>query len=263
MPHSPSDPSVNHLELESWLNQLIAADQFKDYAPNGLQVEGCPDIRRIVTGVTASQALIEHAIRNKADAVIVHHGWFWKNESPCVRGFRRRRMASVLAHDINLYGYHLPLDAHPTLGNNAQLARVLGLTPDINPSSQPVTFGHAGLVWSGQCDPCTADTLAQRIHQALDRQPLVVGPAERMIRRVAWCTGGAQSMLQDAIDHGVDAYITGEASEQNFHMANEADIVFVAAGHHATERYGIQALGNAIHNQFGIPVDFIDLDNPI
>lgn len=259
----PTSPSIRCQELEAWLNRELAIDQFKDYAPNGLQVEGHPRIQHIVTGVTASQDLIDQAIEKRADTLIVHHGWFWKNEPSVIRGFRRHRMASVLAHDLNLFGYHLPLDAHPKLGNNAQLARVLGLEPDIDDQGQPLTFGPAGLMWSGRCQPRSLAALAQHIEQTLKRPPLVIGDRNRTVQHVAWCTGGAQGMMQEAIDRGVDAYITGEASEQNFHMANEAGMAFIAAGHHATERYGIQALGQAITKHFGIKTSFIDLDNPI
>lgn len=263
MPAPVSSPSISRQQLEHWLNQLLAIDQFKDYAPNGLQVEGRDTIHHILAGVTASQALIDQAIEQQADAILVHHGWFWKNDPPGMLGFRRQRMASLLAHDINLFGYHLPLDAHPTLGNNAQLAQILGLTPDVDAAGNPITFGPANLIWSGRCRPCTLEEFGQRIHSALQREPLVVGEKNRPIKRVAWCTGGAQGMLQDAIDHGVDAYITGEASEQNFHMANESGVAFIAAGHHATERYGVRALGQAITDHFGIQTRFVDLDNPI
>lgn len=255
--------SVTATDLERWLDATLQPAKFKDYAPNGLQVEGQPDICHIVTGVTASQALIQHAIHCGADTILVHHGWFWKNESPCVRGPKRERMALMLRHNINLFGYHLPLDAHPTLGNNAQLAQVLGFSPDTDQDGTPVTFGPGGLVWAGQCAPQTLDTLAADIGARLDRPALAIGSGPQTIRRVAWCTGGAQGMMQDAIDHGVDAYITGEASEQNFHMAHETGTAFIAAGHHATERYGVRALGQEIARTFGIRVDFVDLDNPI
>lgn len=250
-------------ELEAWLNTTLQVSQFKDYAPNGLQVAGRSEIRRIVTGVTASQALIREAIARDADAILVHHGWFWKNEDPRIVGARRTRMALVLEHGLNLFGYHLPLDAHPVLGNNAQLAKRLGFQPDTDADGHPVTFGHAGLVWSGTCPEQTLDALLVKICEQLQRQPLCVGNRQQTVRRVAWCTGGAQGMMQAAIDHGVDVYITGEASEQNFHMANESGVAFVAAGHHATERYGVKALGEAIARHFGVQVDFVDLDNPI
>lgn len=250
-------------ELERWLATTLQVTQFADYAPNGLQVEGAPEIRHIVTGVTASEALIQTAIERGADTILVHHGWFWKNENPCVTGAKRQRMALVLANNLNLFGYHLPLDAHPALGNNAQLAQVLGFTPDVDQDGTPITFGPNGLVWQGCCAAQTLNQLETKISRQLQRQPLTVGNSQQIIQRVAWCTGGAQSMMQDAIAQGVDAYITGEASEQNFHQAHESGTAFIAAGHHATERYGVKALGQAITAEFGIQVDFVDLDNPI
>lgn len=261
--NSPTHHALSRNELEHWLNTTLQVSRFKDYAPNGLQVEGNPEIRHIVTGVTASQALIEAAIERGADTLIVHHGWFWKNENPCIRGPKRERMMRVLEHGLNLFGYHLPLDAHPELGNNAQLGHILGFTPDLDDDGEPVTCGPDGLVWLGHCQPGTLKELDAKIFKSLRKQPLTVGDMQQKIKRVAWCTGGAQGMMQAAIDHGVDAYITGEASEQNFHMANETGTAFIAAGHHATERYGVRALGQAIHSRFNIQVDFIDLDNPI
>lgn len=249
--------------LERWLATTLQVTQFADYAPNGLQVEGVTEIRHIVTGVTASEALIQEAIKRGADTILVHHGWFWKNEDPCIRGPKRQRMALVLANNLNLFGYHLPLDAHPALGNNAQLAQVLGFTPDVDQDGMPITFGPSELVWKGDCTPQTLNQLETKISNKLQRQPLVVGNSQQIIRRIAWCTGGAQNMMQAAIDQGVDAYITGEASEQNYHQAHETGTAFIAAGHHATERYGVKALGQAIATEFGIQVDFVDLDNPI
>lgn len=260
---SSTHNAITRDELENWLNTTLQVSRFRDYAPNGLQVEGNSQIRHIVTGVTASQHLIQEAIQRGADTILVHHGWFWKNENPCIRGPKRERMATVLAHNINLFGYHLPLDAHPVLGNNAQLAQVLGFTPDLDSDGMPVTCGPDDLVWLGRCTTQTLKDLDSAVCKHLQRQPLTVGDMQRTIQRVAWCTGGAQGMMQAAIDHQVDAYITGEASEQNFHMANETGTAFIAAGHHATERYGIKALGEAITSRFDIRVDFIDLDNPI
>lgn len=261
--NSSKDRTVPTLELEQWLASTLQITQFQDYAPNGLQVEGVAEVRHIITGVTASEALIQVAIERGADTILVHHGWFWKNESPCVRGAKRQRMALVLNNNLNLFGYHLPLDAHPTLGNNAQLAQVLGFTPDVDADGAPVTFGPNGLIWKGRCATQTLDALQAAISKKLHRKALAVGSMQQKIQRVAWCTGGAQGMMQAAIDQGVDAYITGEASEQNFHQAHESDTAFIAAGHHATERYGIKALGQAIAAQFDIQVDFVDLDNPI
>lgn len=240
------------------------AARFKDYCPNGLQVEGKTHIRRIVTGVTASEALLRAAIERQADAVLVHHGWFWRGEDPRVRGPRRTRMRLVLEHELNLFGYHLPLDAHPELGNNAMLARKLGLSPDRDDEGQPVTFGPDKLVWSGSAPGLeTLGQLAARIAKVLDRPPLCVGEPDMPVRRVAWCTGGAQGMLADAVEAGVDAYITGEASEQTTHLSRESGVGFIGAGHHATERYGVEALGEALAAHFDIDVQFIDIDNPV
>ncbi|QAA94792.1 Nif3-like dinuclear metal center hexameric protein [Pollutimonas thiosulfatoxidans] len=255
---------VSTRELAGWLNATLQTQRFKDYCPNGLQVEGKATVSHIITGVTASQALLDAAVQANADAILVHHGWFWKNESAVVRGPKRKRLATVLAHDINLFAYHLPLDAHPTLGNNAQLGRLLGLVPDLDEAGQARTCGPDGLVWLGRCQPATTlGELSHRICNALQRQPLIVGNAQQKIETIAWCTGGAQSMLQAAIDAGADAYITGEASEPTFHMAQETGTAFLGAGHHATERYGVQALGRAIADEFGVRVDFVDIDNPI
>lgn len=255
---------VSTQDLASWLDATLQVHRFKDYCPNGLQVEGKTTIRHIITGVTASQALLEAAVARNADAVLVHHGWFWKNENPCIRGPKRNRLALALRHDLNVFAYHLPLDAHPVMGNNAQLARVLGLTPDRDSEGAPATCGPDGLVWLGRCDPpLTLEALGEGICNSLQRQPLLVGNTQHRIERIAWCTGGAQSMMEAAVAAGVDAYLTGEASEPTFHLAQETDTAFIAAGHHATERYGVQALGDAIAAEFGIRVEFIDMDNPI
>lgn len=260
---SSTHNAISRDELEHWLNTTLQVPRFKDYAPNGLQVEGASQIRHIVTGVTASQDLIKTAIERGADTILVHHGWFWKNENPCIRGPKRERMAAVLANNLNLFGYHLPLDAHPELGNNARLAQVLGFSPDLDGNGDPVTCGPDDLVWLGRCSAQSLQDLESAIFNRLQRKPLIVGDMQQTIQRVAWCTGGAQGMMQAAVDQRVDAYITGEASEQNFHLANETGTAFIAAGHHATERYGIKALGEAITARFNIRVDFIDLDNPI
>lgn len=251
-------------ELADWLDGLLQPARFKDYCPNGLQVEGRERISTIIAGVTASEALLRAAIERGADAVLVHHGWFWKNEDPRVRGPRRTRLALVLAHDLNLFAYHLPLDAHPLLGNNAQLARVLGLEPDATEDGRPLTCGPDGLVWLGTApDVDTLRQLAERVGQRLDRTPLVVGEPDKPVRRIAWCTGAAQGFLAEAIDAGADAYITGEASEPTVHLARETGTGFIAAGHHATERYGVKALGGAIAEHFRIEVEFVDIDNPV
>ncbi len=263
MSHISTQKRIATQDLVNWLDTTLDTASFKDYCPNGLQVEGRPTIGHIVCGVTASQALIEHAVASKADAILVHHGWFWKNENPCVRGPKRRRLALTLQHELNLLAYHLPLDAHPVLGNNAQLAKVLGLQPQRDAEGQPTVCGPDGLIWLGECTPQTLKDLGASITNALQRPALVVGKEQQQIRRIAWCTGGAQGMMEAAIAAGADVYITGEASEPNYHLAQETGVGFIAAGHHATERYGVQALGSAIAAEFGIKVEFIDLNNPI
>ncbi|HRL20497.1 Nif3-like dinuclear metal center hexameric protein [Alcaligenes sp. SDU_A2] len=255
---------VSTADLARWLDTTLDAARFKDYCPNGLQVEGKPVIRKLVTGVTASLALVDAAIERQADAILVHHGWFWKNENPCVRGPKKTRLERVLQHQINLLGYHLPLDAHPELGNNAQLGRLLGITPWLNEQGQPQTCGPDGLVWLGELpQPVSLETFRLTVCSNLQREPLVVGDLQQNIRRIAWCTGGAQGFIDAAIQAGADLYITGEASEQTYHSAQENGIAFMAAGHHATERYGAKALGEHIARHFGIEVEFIDLDNPV
>lgn len=256
--------TVSTHELSQWLNTTLQVQHFKDYCPNGLQVEGKEQIGRLITGVTASEALLQEAIRKNADAILVHHGWFWKNESPVVCGPKKRRLSLALAHNLNVFGFHLPLDAHPTYGNNAQLAIRLGLEASFGEDGQPLTCGPENLVWLGQCPKGrTLGELGQDIEQALQRKPMIIGNPEQKPDRIAWCTGGAQNFVEAAIEAGADAYITGEASEQNFHIANETGVSFIAAGHHATERYGAQALGQAIAEKWGIEVDFIDLYNPV
>jgi dinuclear metal center YbgI/SA1388 family protein len=255
---------IDTSELAAWLDQTLQPGRFRDYCPNGLQVEGKASIGHIIAGVTASEALLRAAIASGADAVLVHHGWFWKNEDPRVRGTRRTRLALTLAHDLNLFAYHLPLDAHPRLGNNAQLARVLGLQADADAAGVPRTCGPDGLVWLGTAPGIeTFGQLAARVQERLHHAPQAIGDSDRPIRRIAWCTGGAQGMLADAVDAGADAYITGEISEPTVHLARETGVGFLAAGHHATERYGAQALGAAIAAQFDIRVDFVDIDNPV
>jgi dinuclear metal center YbgI/SA1388 family protein len=249
--------TVSTHTLGQWLELTLDTAAFKDYCPNGLQVEGKATISHIISGVTASQALIDVAITRQADALLVHHGWFWKGEDPRILGTRKRRLASVLKHDLNLLAYHLPLDAHPVLGNNAQLARVLGFV------AEAVTASN-GLLWFGSMPGTnTLAEVADRVEQRLTRTPLVIGAEGLPVQRIAWCTGAAQSMLGQAIDAGAQVFITGEVSEPTVHLAREAGVGFISAGHHATERFGVQALGQAIAQEFGISVDFVDIDNPV
>ncbi len=239
-------------------DRYLEAGRIADYCPNGLQVEGRPRVARIVSGVTASQALLDAAVEADADLVLVHHGYFWKNEDARIVGMKQRRLKTLLGHDISLLAYHLPLDVHPEVGNNVQLGRLLGLC--IEGGLEPENPRSVGLVGSLE-QPLAPAEFMQRIQQALGRQPLMVegrGP----IRRVAWCTGGAQGYIDKAVAAGVDAYITGEISEPTAHIARENGLSFFAAGHHATERYGVQALGDYLARQFGIEHRFIDCPNP-
>jgi dinuclear metal center YbgI/SA1388 family protein len=251
--------TIQRTELLAYLNQLLQPEKLKDYCPNGLQVEGNPHIKRIVTGVTASQALIEQAIERNADALLVHHGYFWKGESPVVTGMKQRRLKALLTHNINLIAYHLPLDVHPELGNNAQLARVLGMrvTADLTPGNPAVVGLQGDLV-----EPLSGEQFKQRIIERLNYQP-VYQPAPQLVKRIAWCTGGGQGFIEQAAEAGVDAYISGEASEQTIHVAREMGLHFYAAGHHATERYGVKTLGEHLSEHFGLSVEFVDIDNPV
>lgn len=251
---------INRDELAGYLAQALNIAQYRDYCPNGLQVEGRARIGLLVSGVTASLALIEAAIELQADAVLVHHGYFWRGEDARIIGSRKKRLKALLANDINLFAYHLPLDAHPEWGNNAQLARQLSL-------AGTGRFGEDKLGWLGrpQSDAGirTVGELAGLIQRRLGREPLVIGNVDQPVDTVAWCTGAAQGMLAQAIDAGVSAYISGEISEPTVHLARETGVAYIAAGHHATERYGVQALGAHLAEQFGIRHHFIDDDNPV
>ncbi len=248
---------MNRDELILYLDTLLEAGRCRDYCPNGLQVEGKPLIRRLIAGVSASQALIDAAIEQGADAILVHHGWFWRGEDGRVTGIRKQRLQSLLRHDINLIAYHLPLDGHPELGNNAQLARRFGWQVDRR-------FGEQDLGWLGHPDqPCTVADVVQRVGDELRRPPLLLGAAERPVRRVAWCSGAAQGLFEQAIALGADLYLTGEVSEPTTHLARESGVAYLAAGHHASERYGVQALAAHLGERFAIDGQFIDLDNPV
>lgn len=236
---------------------LLQPDKFRDYGPNGLQVEGDRDVQLLVSGVTASRALIEAAIDAQADAIVVHHGLFWRGQDGRVTGWMRERLRLLLTHGIHLFAYHLPLDAHPELGNNAQLARVLGLKADGRFGEQDLGFVGAGAqTWSG------AQALADHVAATLGRSVICVGDSDRPVSRVAWCTGGAQGYFEAAIAQGVDAFITGEISEPQAHLARETGVAFLACGHHATERYGAPALAAHVAQALGLRHRFIEIDNP-
>lgn len=248
--------AVTAAELSACFEEVLGASRFADYCPNGLQVEGERPIRRLVSGVTASLALIRAALADGADALLVHHGWFWRGDDPRVIGARRARLAEVLGHGLHLFAYHLPLDAHPVLGNNAQLGARMGWRVDGRAGEQDL------IAWHDLPRATSAALLGRRLRQRLGRTPLVVGALERPIGRVAWCTGAAQDMLQQAIDAGADAFVSGEIAERTTHLAREAGVVYFAAGHHATERYGVQALGEHAAGRLRIAHRFIDDDNP-
>lgn len=259
---------MDRSSFDRYLDQLLQPSRFKDYCPNGLQVEGASEVAHIVTGVTASQALLDAAVAAGADTVIVHHGYFWRGEDPRVLGTRRRRLATLLQHEINLFAYHLPLDVHAEVGNNVQLGRLFGW---------PVTrtAGENGLIAIAELSkPLTVDQIARHLGKTLGRKPLVVGDlptstvtgADRDARSttcIAWCTGAAQDALEEAAFAGASVFVSGEISERTTHLAREMGVVYMAAGHHATERYGIQALGQRIKEDLGLRVEFIDDPNPV
>ncbi|MFZ5580314.1 MAG: Nif3-like dinuclear metal center hexameric protein [Pseudomonadota bacterium] len=246
-------------ELVAYCDSLLNTAAFADYAPNGLQVEGRAEVRRIVSGVTASQALIDTAIGQGADTVLVHHGYFWKSEDARVIGMKRNRLAALLKHDINLIAYHLPLDGHPELGNNAQWARALGLGDTRGFIGKPgAEIGVRGVLK----DAPSGGELKRMLELILGRPVLHVAGTERPVRALGLCSGGAQGYIGEAAEAGLDAYLTGEVSEQTVHIAREMGIHFYACGHHATERFGVRALGEHLAGRFGIEHRFIDIDNP-
>jgi dinuclear metal center YbgI/SA1388 family protein len=243
-------------EIERALNALLRPEAFKDYGPNGLQVEGKAQVQRLVSGVTASRALIEEAIMERADAVLVHHGLFWRGQDGRLTGWLRERVALLMRHEINLFAYHLPLDAEPQWGNNAMLGRQLGLLADAR-------FGEQDLGFIGDARALTdLRKLAAACETALRRQPTVVPGDGRALRRIAWCTGGAQGYFEAAIGAGADVFVTGEISEPQAHLARETGVAFLACGHHATERFGAPAVAQHIAQQFGLEHRFIEIDNP-
>ena len=246
-------------QLLSAFDSVLQPARFKDYGPNGLQVEGRTEVRRIISGVTASRSLIEAAIQAGADAIFVHHGLFWRGQDGRVTGWLKQRLALLLAHDINLYAYHLPLDAHPELGNNAQLGLKLGLRVTGRFGDQDL-----GFVGERSAEAAFADgrALADHLEQVLLRPVVHVGGEAGPLRRIAWCTGAAQGYFEDAIAAGADAFITGEISEPQAHYARECGVAFFACGHHASERYGAPAVAAHVAAQCGIEHRFIDIDNP-
>lgn len=245
------------LELRDYIGSELEVGRFRDYCPNGIQVEGRPEVHRIATGVTASQSVLEAATAWGADAILVHHGYFWRSEDASITGIKKRRIAHLLQHDVSLLAYHLPLDAHPEWGNNVQLGNRLRFL-------EVGRFGEQDIACFGRL-PETAPLrdLKRNIAETLKREPQVIGDLNANVTKIAWCSGGGQGYFEQAIALGVDAFLTGEASEQCFHLAQESGVAFIAAGHHATERYGIQSLGDGLAAKFGFEHRFFDQDNPI
>ncbi len=247
-------------QLTAAFNQLLQPERFKDYGPNGLQVEGKAQVKKIISGVTASVALIDAAIERGADAIFVHHGLFWRGQQAQVTGWMKQRLQKLLAHDINLYAYHLPLDAHPTLGNNAQLGQLLGFTPLEN--GEFGRFGEQDLGWLGNPSFSTPQSLTQHIKFKLNRTVTLIESTKYAIKNVAWCTGGAQGYFEAAIAAGADVFITGEISEPQAHYAREMGVSYIACGHHASERYGAPAVAAHVAAQLDLAHEFVDIDNP-
>lgn len=253
------ETSVDRETLVQFLAQELQVARFRDYCPNGLQVEGRNAISRIVSGVTACQALLDQAVALNADAVLVHHGYFWRGEDMRLVGYKMRRIQTLLTHSMSLFAYHLPLDAHPVFGNNAQLAIRLGLQHE-------GYFGEDNLGCLGQMnlsDVTTVGQFAAHIEAQLGRTPTLIGDSDQALGKVAWCTGAAHNMLAQAIDAGANLYLSGEISEPTVHLARESQTAYLACGHHATERYGVQALGELLQERFGIEHQFVDIDNPV
>ena len=250
---------TDRTQLLQTFDRLLQPERFRDYGPNGLQVEGAATVRKIVSGVTASRALIEAAIAAQADTIFVHHGLFWRGQDGCVTGWLKQRLALLLAHDINLLAYHLPLDAHPDLGNNAQLGLKLGLAAHARFGEQEL-----GFLGGRMDDGCfeNAQILAQHLEKGLNRPVVLVGPISAAIKKIAWCSGGGQSYFEAAIAAGADAFITGEISEPQAHYARECGVAYLACGHHASERYGAPAVAAHVAAQLGLAHEFIDIDNP-
>lgn len=251
---------VLRAELIDYLDTLLNAKQIKDYCPNGLQVEGKQEIKKIVTGVTASEALIDAAIEQNADAILVHHGYFWKGEAYPIVGMKKNRIGKLINNDISLIAYHLPIDVHYELGNNAQIGKLLALS-NVRPAPE---FTPEGIIMLGEYDePKHIEEVASDINVALNREPLVSDARQQKVKSLAWCTGGGQSYIDQVAELNVDLFLTGEASEQTIHSSRELGIDFIAAGHHATERYGVKMVGEHLAKKFGLDVQFIDIHNPV
>ncbi len=251
---------ITRQELALYLQDYLACDRYNDYAPNGLQVEGRATVKRICTAVTASQDVVNEAVAMNADALLVHHGYFWRGEDPVITGMKRHRIGQLIKHDINLFAYHLPLDCHIELGNNACLGKLFNLC-DIKTHDAGKT---PNLLWTGKlAEPMSISSLTDFLGKKLQREPLCVSGSSKAVHTLAWCSGGAQDYIIDAHQLGVDAYLSGEISERTYYQAKELGLHYFACGHHATERYGIQALGKHLETQFGVEHLFVDSANPV
>jgi dinuclear metal center YbgI/SA1388 family protein len=258
--NAPASPaSISRADLSRFFDQTLEPARFKDYCPNGLQVEGKERISKLISGVTASEALIDAAIAQGADAILVHHGLFWRNQDGTVRGWMKQRLQKLLAHDINVYAFHLPLDAHPILGNNAQLGKALDF--EVTGRFGEQQLGFLGR-WTGHAGGFTHAQLHEHLANRVQRPKVALFRSTEPLRTVAWCTGGAQGYFEDAIAAGADVYITGEISEPQTHVSREMDAAYFACGHHATERGGAMALGEHVARELGLAHQFIDIDNP-
>lgn len=243
--------------LVDYTAQIMQPERFRDYCPNGLQIEGRAEVTKIVTGVTASMALLEAASAAGADVILVHHGYFWRNEDARVVGIKRNRIKYLLDNDMSLIAYHLPLDAHPQLGNNVQLGQRMNVELE-------GWAGESSLVAYGTLNSQqNLQGFTNQLAEVLQRPPQFIGDATKPLKKIAWCTGGAQQYIEVAIALGVDAFVSGEISEQTVHLARESGVAYIAAGHHATERYGVQALGKHLEEHFGLQHQFIDIENPV
>lgn len=245
--------------LIKYLDDLLTPEKFRDYCPNGLQVEGRAEIKKIITGVTACQKLLDQAVVEHADAILVHHGFFWREEDPRIIGIKKRRIATILKNNINLITYHLPLDAHPVYGNNVQLAQKLGLRLELAPDRDITDIIFIGSLAA----PTSAEDFVSLVAKKLQRMPLYIAGSGKMLEKVAICSGGAQDYFQKAVQLDVDAFLTGEISEQVVHLAREMGVDYIAAGHHATEKFGIRALGEHVAEKFDLEYKFIDIENPV
>ena len=247
-------------DIDTTLRKLLKPEEFDDYCPNGIQVEGKEKIQKIVTGVTASRALIEAAIVKEADLILVHHGYFWKGEEVTITGLKKVRIQLLLSKNISLFAYHLPLDAHPRLGNNAQLAKILGI---IQQAPLDAAKKHPLVLSGNLSEPQSFNQFEAFLESKLGQKPISIEGRSKNIKSIVWCSGAAQGFIEQAVGFGADAYLTGEVSEQTVHIARESGIHFFAAGHHATERYGVQALGEYLANEHSISHTFIDIPNPV